>query len=69
MSKQERFLSRKIKQDSKGLFVHYGGIRFRPQKKTKYVIGQNVAMLPHQLHDYTAQIFTDVRTYEVWRRR
>jgi hypothetical protein len=65
-----KFLKREIKEDSKGLYVHYGGFRIRPEySKTKFSLDDTVS-LSKAVDDYYpngVRIFRDADYYEFWR--
>jgi hypothetical protein len=48
VKRKDLFYGREVKQDSKGLYVCFGGFRFRPMKSkiTKAVLGQIILLDP-----------------------
>lgn len=66
---QKNLLHREVKMDGKGLFVHFGGYRFSPQRKTRAVLGDWVEMeSPFNRYDqFTVVIVGGVR--EKWKHR
>jgi len=66
-----RFLQREIREDGRGLYAHYGGIRLRPHfpRETKFKLGEKIAMA-HSYADYSlsdnARVFKDIDYYELW---
>jgi hypothetical protein len=66
MLKDSLYKVREIKEDGKGLYVNYGGVRLRPQiQPTKFKKGQEVYM---DIEPFAteAKIFTDTWLRETW---
>ena len=66
----KRFLTREVKQDGKGLYVHHGSYRLRPLKqKSRFEVGGLVSMLELYHHEDCLEmaVFKDIEKYELWR--
>lgn len=65
------FMRRKIKEDGKGYFVHYGPYRIRPfsPKKTKLKEGEIVSMVESKFSGCRIEmhVFNNLEEYETWK--
>jgi hypothetical protein len=68
-----RFLTREIKQDKKGLYVHYGSYRLRPNqpRKTRFNLDDKIEMIVYPFCESygKAMIFDNIDYYEIWKSR
>lgn len=60
-----RFLTRKVKSDSKGSYVSFGGCRIRPLKKTKFLVGSEIKIMKLSFGLWCC--FSSIDWYEEWK--
>jgi len=67
---KNNFLTREVKEDKNGPFVHYGGYRLRPYVKTSFVKSQLVSMTMAFEGEFdrlpAMKVFADINRYELW---
>lgn len=70
---KDRFFQRYVKEDGKGIYVHYGSSRLRPTKKSKLEKGMEVSMIFTDFEKgfYQAPlrmyVFNNLEEYEIWK--